>query len=270
MPFTQHSRRFGARLLPALALAAAIAACAPTYPNQPDFAAGTWDGQAIVPPPGLLTNFQGVYIGRRIDNSIGESPLYIKAVLVDPTAAQPSYVIASGVPSGELVIIPLTALQITATTITVSATHSTLDGLPNYPTIGAIEAAYPRTVVTAPTAAPPPAPMVNTIPPIMPAPVGGYGPLTLARAGSVVGLSVIDSSGMPVGRVDEVAVVPATGEVRYAIIEGPSFGPGYYIAVPSAAASVAGGQLVITGSLASWTQAPRYRDDQLPQMLGAS
>ncbi len=92
--------------------------------------------------------------------------------------------------------------------------------------------------------------------------------LQLVHRGSVVGYLVFDSFGQPVGMVDTVAARPGTGEVRYAIVSGPSFGQGYFIAVPAANAQTTDGRVVITGSLANWDQAPRYHGEQVQQTFG--
>jgi sporulation protein YlmC with PRC-barrel domain len=91
----------------------------------------------------------------------------------------------------------------------------------------------------------------------------------MMRMGSVVGMPVVDSAGTPLGRIAAVAVVPATGVVRFAIVSNPNFGAGYYVAVPAQQASAGAGQVVVTGSAAQWMQAPRYRGDQLSQAIGA-
>jgi len=269
--FARPVRRLWFKIWPALLLTLALGACVSGVPNQPDFAQGTWDGQAIVPAPGLLTAYQGDLIGRRVDNTAGPTPLTISATLVDPASAQAHYAVLAGPPDISPVIVPLNAMVIAPTSIQITATHATLHTLPNFPSLGALEAQYPRTVITTPVvvqSSPPPG--LGALPPVLPAPAvtGGVGPLQMARVGSVVGLPVIDGSGTPVGRVEAVAILPATGEVRYAIVSGPSFGPGYYIAVPAAQAQAGAGQVVIAGTLSQWMQAPRYRGEQLPQAIG--
>jgi hypothetical protein len=87
---------------------------------------------------------------------------------------------------------------------------------PKY-SLAELERRYPRSAVVAgapvaplpPVAAPAPLPTVAE-------------PLQLVRRGSVVGYPVVDSVGHPVGTVEAVAAIPATGEVRYAVITGPS------------------------------------------------
>lgn len=257
-------------------LALALAACTAGVPNQPDFSAGLWDGQTLVPQGGLLTAYQGDLIGRRVDNTAGPTPLSISATIVDPVQAQPRYVVLSGAPTSAAVIAPISAVAISPTTIHITATDYTLGNLPQFPTLAALEHHYPRTVITA-VAQPAPSPMVSAVigalPPVMPPPVVGSvaigTPLQFSRMGSVVGMPVIDSAGTPVGQVDAVAIVPNTGEVRFAVITGPNFGPGYYIAVPAGQAQINAGQVVISGSINQWLQAPRYRGDQLAPAVGA-
>ncbi len=260
-------------LAPAFVLALALAACAAPVPNQPDFASGMWDGESITPPPGMLTAYQGELIGRRVDNTAGATPLTIVATIVEPNQARPRYVVLQGPNASSYVVIaPINALVVTPSTIQITATDYTLRTLPNYPSMQAVQAQYPRTVITA-VVPPAPSPSMASLPPVLPPPVTGSptagGPLQFARMGSVVGLPVVDQAGTPVGQVTAVAVVPTTGEVRYAIVSGPSFGPGYYIAVPAGQAIDSSGEVVLSGTLQQWQQAPRYRGDQLPPAIGA-
>ena len=256
-------------------LALALAACAAGAPNQPDFQQGMWDGETLVPPAGLLTAYQGDLIGRRVDNTAGPTPLAVSATIVDPVQAQPHYVILSGAPSSPAVIMPINALTIGPTAIHITATDYTLATLPQFPNLAVLERHYPRTVITAVAPAPAPAVVVaaGALPPVLPQPAVGAvavgAPLQFMRMGSVVGMQVIDSAGVPVGTVTAVAIVPNTGEVRYAIVTGPNFGPGLYVAVPAAQASASAGQVVISGSINQWLQAPRYRGDQLAPAVGA-
>jgi len=62
---------------------------------------------------------------------------------------------------------------------------------------------------------------------------------------------------------------PGTGEVRYAVVSGPAFGIGNYIAVPSTSTQLVAGRVVVANTLANLTQMPRYRSEELPQTLGA-
>ncbi|HEY1722535.1 MAG TPA: PRC-barrel domain-containing protein [Magnetospirillaceae bacterium] len=254
-------------------LALTMAACTTAVPNQPDFQQGMWDGETLVPPAGLLTAYQGDLIGRRVDNTAGPTPLAIAATIVDPVQAQPRYVILSGAPSAAVVIVPVNALTIGPTTARITATDYTLATLPQFPTLAALEHHYPRTVITAVAPPPAPAPVVGMLPPVSPAPAPGPiipgAPLQFARFGSVVGMAVIDSAGTPMGQVSAVAIVPATGEVRFAIVTGPAFGPGYYVAVPATQAQMNAGQVVVSGTETQWLQAPRYRGDQLSLAVGA-
>jgi sporulation protein YlmC with PRC-barrel domain len=255
------------KFAPAAVLAVGLAACVAPVPNQPDFNTGMWDGESIQPPAGLLTAFQGDLIGRRVDNSTGPTPLTVVATIVEPSTAHPRYVVLQGPNSSSDVIVPVNALNVTPAVVTITATDYSLRTLPNYPSMQAVQAQYPRTVITAVAA--PPAP--SLLPPVMPAPGAGAvpGPLQFAHVGSIVGMTVVDQSGTPVGQVSAVAVVPSTGEVRYAIVSGPDFGPGYYVAVPAAQAVSSAGQVVISGTLQQWLQAPRYRGDQISPAIGA-
>lgn len=250
----------------------ALAACATNVPDQPDFASGMWDGEPLVPPPGLLTAHQGTLMGAMIDNRAGPTPLVVKYELVDPSTAAPRYVVVSNRGYRDYIIMPLSAIHVGAGAAWTSVTEYSLSSLPQYDSVAALESHYPRTIVTTPVVvqpATPGAPMTAMLPPVVPAaPATTSGMLALAHTGSVIGYPVVDSIGQPVGQVASVAVVPTTGEVRYAIVSGPSFGIGNYIAVPVSETRMGAGRVVLNGPLASWTQAPRYRGEQLPQALG--
>jgi sporulation protein YlmC with PRC-barrel domain len=260
-------------LVPAAVLALGLAGCVAAVPNQPDFNTGMWDGETVLPASGMLTAYQGPLIGRRVDNTAGATPLAVVATIVEPSAAHPQYVVLRGPNSPYLVIVPINALVISPSAISLTATDYTLRTLPNYPSLEAVQAQYPRTVITA--VAPPPAPTASPglLPAVLPPPVAGSptvgGPLQFARAGSVVGLPVVDQAGTPVGQVTAVAVVPTTGEVRYAIVAGPNIGPGYYLAVPAAQAVSSQGEVVVSGTAQQWFQSTHYRGDQLPPAIGA-
>jgi sporulation protein YlmC with PRC-barrel domain len=256
---------------PAAVMALALAACVAPVPNQPDFNTGMWDGETIVPPAGMLTAMQGELIGRPVSNSAGVTPFTIVATIVEPTAAHVRYLVLQGPTSPTDVIVPINAVNISPSAIGMTATDYTLRTLPNFPSLLAVQAQYPHTVITAvQVPPPPPVPPPSLLPPVVPAPVAAVGsPLQVAHAGSVVGMAVVDQAGAPVGQVTAVAVVPNTGEVRYAIVTGPDFGVGYYVAVPAAQAVDSSGQIVVSGTLQQWLQAPRYRGDQLPPAIGA-
>lgn len=141
-----------------------------------------------------------------------------------------------------------------------------------------LESRYPRTTLSAVTAVVVPgmpAATLATLPPVptvaaAPVPTGSPAlePLRLAHRGGVVGYPVVDSLGQPVGTIDAVATVPGTGEVRCAIISGPTFGPGFYIAALASSTGAAEGRVVLAGTLATWNQAPRYRSEQVQQSFG--
>ena len=270
-PLRSAQRRWAGLVTTAM-LGLALAACTVPVPNQPDFNTGLWNGESIAPPAGMLTAYQGPLIGRRVDNAAGATPFTVVATIVEPTAGRPRYVVLQGPLSPYLVIVPINALLISPTAIQLTATDYTLRTLPNYPSLEAVQSQYPRTVITA-VVQPPPAPTPGLLPPVLPPPVTGSptagGPLEFARSGSVVGMSAVDQTGAPVGEVAAVAVVPTTGEVRYAILAGPDFGPGYYVAVPAGQAISSQGRVVLSGTLQQWLQAPRYRGDQLPPAIGA-
>ena len=256
--------------------------------QQIDFSREIWGTQSFTPPAGLVTVRQGDLIGRNIDDAAGTPVMLIEYLLVDPATGDARYAVASSSEFGDYVAVPLSALRVTPSSVSVVATLRQLRRMPRY-SLAALESRYPPTTLTtvttvsttamAPAVAPLPSvrvvttPTVVTAPAVMPAPPTAVSanppePLELAHRGIVVGYPVVDSFGQPVGVIDAVAAVPATGEVRYAIISGPTFGPGYFIAAPAASTSLSAGRVVLAGSLATWTQVPRYRGEQIQQSFG--
>ncbi len=229
-----------------------------------DFNRGVWGSQAINPPANLVRINRGDLIGRQVDAG-SSSPLVVNYVLADPASGQPQYVAASGKGPGSYVVLPITALHIAQDRITVETTPRTLAQLPHM-TASELEQRYPQTAVLVPIV-PGAAPLASTLPPVAIPPAPQQ--LVLLRHGSVVGLPAVDHLGQPIGQVDAVATAPTTGEVRYAVISGPAFGLGNYIAVPSSNAQLSGGRVVVGTTLSSLTQMPRYRSEDLPQTLGA-
>ena len=266
-------------------------AFAPGY-HQIDFVHEIWGTQSFTPPPGLVTVRQGDLIGRNIQDASGTPVMVVQYLLVDPATGEARYAVASSSDFGDFVAVPVSALQITPSAVSVDITLRQLRRVPRY-SLASLESRYPLTTLTtvttvsttatAPAMTPLPpvtAPVVVTAPTVVAAPTVvtttttapstlPAEPLELAHRGSVVGYPVIDSFGQSVGVIDAVAAVPATGEVRYAIISGPTFGPGYFIAAPAARTSMSDGRVVLAGSLATWSQAPRYRGDQIQQSFGA-
>jgi hypothetical protein len=119
----------------------------------------------------------------------------------------------------------------------------------------------PEMAALPPSNVPPPAAVPSVPPPSE--------PMQLVRRGNVVGYQVVDSYGQPMGIVDSVAAVPPSGEVRYLIVSGPSFGPGNFIAVPASEGQAQGSRVIVTGSAQGWLQTRRYRGDQVAQVFGA-
>lgn len=116
-----------------------------------------------------------------------------------------------------------------------------------------------RSEVVQPTVA-----VVAPIPPVAPAPA-----LQLRSTGSVVGLPVVDQAGQSIGIVQAVAAERGSGDIRYLVIAGPSFGLGYYITVPAANAQTTGNRVVLDAPAVTWMQAPRYASAQINEMYGA-
>jgi hypothetical protein len=242
--------------------------------QQIDLTRGVWGTQSIDPPPGLVTVRQGDLIGRTVNDSSGTGVLAVEYLLVDPATGDARYAVTSSNQFGDYLLVPLSALRITPYAVSVDTTARTLAIMPRI-SGAALERRFPRTTLTGTIA---PVGAMAGFPPAGFAPVPGVAPnwpvspnaeqLQLVHRGSVVGYLVFDSFGQPVGTVDTVAARPGSGEVRYAIVSGPSFGPGYFIAVPAANAQTANGRVVITGSLANWDQAPRYHGDQIQQTFG--
>jgi hypothetical protein len=232
-----------------------------------DLDRGIWGTQPVTPPAGLVMVRQGDIVGRNIEDRAGNPIAWIEYLLVEPATGDARYAVASSNRFPNYVAVPLSAVRIMPTAVVIDGSERTLVLAPKY-TLVELDRRYPRTVLTTQvhTGLPPVAPVVG-LPPA--APVQPVEPLQLVRRGSVVGMPVIDVSGQPVGHVDAVAAVPATGEVRYAVIAGPTLGLGQYIVVPATTTSMSGGRVVLNGAPGAWWQAPRYRSDQVQMTYGA-
>jgi hypothetical protein len=227
-----------------------------------DFERGIWGTQPVTPPPGLVLVRQGHLIGRPVEDSAGNAIAWVEYLLIEPATAEARYAVAASNRFGDYVAIPLSAARVTPSTLVVDATERNLVLAPKF-TVAELERRYPRTAVArAPFAPLPPVAGPAPLPPVAE-------PLQLVRRGSVVGYPVVDSIGHPVGTVEAVAAVPATGEVRYAVISGPSIGFGQYIVVPATTTSAAAGRVTLIGPPTQWATAPRYRGDQVQQNFGA-
>jgi hypothetical protein len=240
-----------------------LAACA-TAPYGSQVSQGMWEGESITPPTGLRTSQQSDLIGRTITDEAGSRIAVIDYMLIDPVTGAPRYAVASNEGSSDYMAIPYQALHIRPSSVWVAADQATWASLPHY-TLTQLEQSYPPTVAARPSLLPP----VAAIPPAAPytSTVGNPQPLEFAHEGSVVGLPVVDSLGHPVGVVDSVAAVPATGEVRYVIVSGPALGGGNYIAAPATAAHLSDGRVVLSEAPALL---PRYNSAQLSQAMGSS
>lgn len=279
------------KLLPTAALLLLAAACQPYEPYEPygqarsdpnpgtvfrpgarpfDAGQGFAAAQTAEPPPGLVLVRQGDLIGRGINDGNGQGLVYVQYVLADPATGEARYAVASSDRFGGYVLVPVSTIYDSGDGIAVRTNARQVELMPKY-SLAQIEQRWPpRTLASA-------APYAYGLPPAAQV-VTGYAPghsampavepLQLMRRGSVVGMNVVDSFGQPVGRVDAVAAVPGTGEVRYAIVGGPSFAPGTYIAVPASSARLADGRVVLNGSSANWSAAPHYRAEQIQQFYG--
>ncbi len=225
----------------------------PAGPEAIDYTHGMWGTQPLRPPAGLVLSTQGALVGHTVFDRNGVAVGSITAVLEDAANLQVRYVIASSSQYPDDLVIPFTAINVTDNGVAVGASLEMLMQMPRYSYVF-ITQTYPMATAVVPPPAVAPAP----VPPIAP-----VAPLRLAYAGSIVGYPVTDSMGQPLGRVEAVAVVPTTGEVRYAIVANPSFGLGSYIEVPAADARTMAGNVVVAGTNANWMQAPRYTSDQL-------
>lgn len=229
-------------------------------PTPLDTQRGIWGTQPINPPPGLALVRQGNLVGRTVEDGFGNGIGWVEYLLIEPATAEARYAVAASNRYGDYVAIPLSAARVTPTALVIDGNERMLVLAPKF-TLSELERRYPRTAVI-PAA---PLPPVGAVPP---APPMGE-PLQLVRRGSVVGYPVVDSAGRPVGTVEAVAAVPATGEVRYAVIAGPSIGFGQYIVVPAGTTSANAGRVTLIGPPNVWATAPRYRGDQVQQTYGA-
>jgi sporulation protein YlmC with PRC-barrel domain len=227
---------------------------------------GIWGAQSVTPPAGLVLVRQGSLVGRNIEDNAGNPLAWIEYLLVDPATNDAHYAVVSSNRFANYVAVPLSAMRLTPTAVTFDGNERNLLLAPKY-TVAELDRRYSRTTAyPAATGLPPVLPMAS-LPSMQPQPFSE--PLQLMRRGSVVGMSVIDSVGQPVGHVDAVATNPATGEVRYAVISGPTLGIGQYIVVPAGSTSTANGRVMLVGAPGSWAQAPRYRGDQVQSTFGS-
>jgi sporulation protein YlmC with PRC-barrel domain len=243
-----------------LAAALLLAACAADPVN---FAQGTWGPQPIVPPTGLVHSPYDGMVGATIATRSRLGALKVEAVLVDPRDGLVDYVIARPVErTTDLVAIPISAVESNSRGLYVDATDYTINALPHM-TVAQLETSYaPGSVAAAPGYAGP-----GYYPPgVGPRPIAGE-QLRLSRRGNLVGSQVVDGAGAPLGTVSSVALRPATGEVRFLIVAGPTLGPDF-IAIPYGNSTPSNGRIVVNGTAAGWMQMPRYRGDQVVQVFG--
>jgi sporulation protein YlmC with PRC-barrel domain len=263
------------QLVLSLAAAALVAACStpdhqpsyraeaanPTYASGPgpiDYNRGMWGTQPLRPPSGLMISTQSSVVGRTFYDANGASVGTVTAVIEDPSYSL-RYIVVSSSNFADDLVIPYTAITATDSGVTCNTTLTMLMQLPRYSYVS-LEQTYPVATAAVVPVAPPPAPIP---------PVAAVMPLRLAYAGSIVGYTVTDSAGAPLGRVEAVAVEPASGQVRYAIIANPSFGLGSYIEVPAGDARTVGSSVIVSGADADWVRAPRYTSDQLRLQFSA-
>ncbi|MBM3597466.1 MAG: hypothetical protein FJX35_04585 [Alphaproteobacteria bacterium] len=251
--------------------------------GQFDIDRGVWGTQTITPPPGLVTTKQSDIVGRTIYDRDGQSALMIETVLADPRTGEARYAVTSSRDFGDYLVVPASVLRISPSMIQVDMTRRQLALMPRF-TSGDLVARFPQHAFPGPVAIVPapayPAPVLG-VPPVAvlpaPAPVYQYPvlptppaeALQLARRGSVVGLPVVDSSGQTVGYVDSLAIVPTSGEVRHVIVAGPSFGQGYYIAMPAMSTYLNTGRVVLMQTAPNWMQSLRYTAMQVQQVYGS-
>jgi hypothetical protein len=240
-----------------------------------DLSSGTWNGQSLNPPSTLVRVNRGDLIGRPIN--VGQSSaMTVHYVLADPVSLQPMYVAASSESEpGNYVILPYSQLNTIGPQITANTTPRSVSMLPHMTAVQlenyrVAQLPGPTPIAAVPVVAPAATPVISGLPPVtQPMMPMTQPPLALVRRGSVVGMPVVDSLGQPIGQIEALATQPGTGEVRYAVISGPAFGTGNYIAVPSSSTQLVNGRVVVASTLANMTQMPRYRSEELPQTLGA-
>jgi hypothetical protein len=229
---------------------------------------GIWGTQPVTPPPGLMLVRQGDIVGRSVEDANGNPIAFVEYLLIEPSGDARYAVVSSVNRFPNYVAVPLSAARFTSTGLLLDGSERTLVLAPKF-SLTELDRNYPRSVVTTTTAVVPglpPAPMFGLPPAPLPATVE---PLQLVRRGSVVGLPVVDAAGQPVGTVDAVAAVPATGEVRYAVIAGPNLGFGTYIVVPAVLTTAAAGRVVLNGPPGAWVHEPRYRGDYVQRTYGS-
>jgi sporulation protein YlmC with PRC-barrel domain len=262
----------------AFSLLACLAAtsCAPMPPpevaSRINFNAGIWDNEPLVPPAGYITVTQGsALIGAPLYDSTGMSVASINYLLADPVTGQAHYIVVSSPALASYVIVPIAALQISPDRITADVPQGALMRLPRLQA-DAFVYRYPRTAMAMPLVAPlTPVAVAVVLPPALPPMAPAVEPLNLMSRGSIVGYTVFDANGQPVGTVNAVSARPGTGEIRYVVVASPNFGFDNFIVIPAPNAQARGNNsVVLTASAGNWMQAPRYNSGQLRQMYGSS
>jgi hypothetical protein len=261
-----------------------------------------WGNVPLTPPPSLVTVVRGDLIGQTVSDANGVPALQIVSLLAQPSNGSPLYAVTRSQLFPDELVVPIAVLRVAPQGVSIAATRDQLLSLPRatpaqlaqaYPMSPAgsgggasgsapiAAAGHPVSLTTPPRSHPTPSTaaasqpqLASVAPPPAPPPgeaqataSGATAPLNLMRRGSIVGFPVTDAYGHSVGTVEAVATVPTTGEVRYAIVSGPDFGIGQYIAVPAQSARAADGKVILAGTLDNWVQAPRYRGDQVNSML---
>ena len=249
-----------------LMLIVLLTACAARSGPELNLYQGTWGGDGIRPPPNLVQAPSSNLIGRVITTRDGLA-LPIKAVLEDPAGRQ-RYVLASSPPSGDLVDVPVSALDVGPDRILLNGGRPQLVWLEHHAP-DQIDKLYPPAAAakTQPLLGGSPIPLPTaTVPLVSPVPEA----LVLLHSSSVVGLPVVDSDGAAVGKIDAVAAVPGTGQVEYALLTGPAFGSDSYIVLPSASMQLEGNQVRLPGSkVAALEEMRRYRLADPVDVMGA-
>jgi sporulation protein YlmC with PRC-barrel domain len=265
------NRKIAFSLLACLAATGCVQAPPPGPMSRINFSAGVWDNEPLIPPPGYVTVVQGSgLIGAPLYDINGMNVASIDYLLADPATGQAHYVVVSSPALAAYAIVPISALQITPNRITADVPQDALMHLPRLQA-DAFTYRYPRNAMNMPLMAPlMPVAVAIALPPALPPIAPTVEPLNLLSRGSIVGYTVFDATGQPVGTVNAVSARPGTGEIRYVVVANPNFGFDNFIVVPAPNAQTRGNSVVLTASASSWMQAPRYNSNQLRQIYGSS
>jgi sporulation protein YlmC with PRC-barrel domain len=245
---------------------------------------GVWGTQPIAASTDLVLLREGELIGRRVTDRAGASVGTVEYLLVESPNPRALYaVVAPDRAVDSYVIVPLSATRLSAGGLQVDASATEISRVPRYTMAGlqqrhAVASLSPSGTVVARrvTVVQPPATVVPgatvVTPPVVAAPPVAYvapppaEQVYLTTQSDLVGRTVVDQTGQPVGTVDYVAVAPGTNVARYLVVGGGVFGTGNHVFVPVTQTQFAGGRVVTSVPTMTLMQAQRFPAPELQRL----